>query len=49
MRTRAKLGEMTMRVELQAEFLEKRGYGEELRKLLRREGGRVPRRAGRIP
>ena len=36
MRTRAKLGEMTMRVELQAELLEKRGYGEELRKLLRR-------------
>jgi len=27
MRTRAKLGEMTMRVELQAELLEKRGYG----------------------
>ena len=39
MRTRAKLGEMTMRVELQAELLEKRGYGEELRKLLRRAGG----------
>ena len=35
MRTRAKLGEMTMRVELQAELLEKRGYGEELWKLLR--------------
>ena len=35
MRTRAKLGEMTMRVELQAELLEKRGYGDELRKLLR--------------
>ena len=31
MRTRAKLGEMTMRVELQAELLEKRGYGDELR------------------
>ncbi len=39
MRTRAKLGEMTMRVELQAELLEKRGYGDELRKLLRRLGG----------
>ncbi len=34
MRTRAKLGEMTMRVELQAELLEKRGYGGELRNLL---------------
>ena len=32
MRTRAKLGEMTMRVELQTELLEKRGYGDELRK-----------------
>ena len=39
MRTRAKLGEMTMRVELQGELLEKRGYGDELRKLLRRAGG----------
>ena len=39
MRTRAKLGEMTMRVELQAELLEKRGYGDELRKLLRRLAG----------
>ena len=39
MRTRAKLGEMTMRVELQGELLEKRGYGDELRKLLRRLGG----------
>ena len=39
MRTRAKLGEMTMRVELQAELLEKRGYGSELRKLLKRSGG----------
>ena len=39
MRTRAKLGEMTMRVKLQAELLEKRGYGEELRKLLRRLAG----------
>ena len=39
MRTRAKLGEMTMRVELQAELLEKRGFGDELGKLLRRSGG----------
>ena len=39
MRTRAKLGEMTMRVELQAELLEKRGYGDELRKLLKRLDG----------
>ena len=39
MRTRAKLGEMTMRVELQAELLEKRGFGDELRKLLRRMDG----------
>ena len=39
MRTRAKLGEMTMEVELQAELLEKRGYGGELRKLLKRSGG----------
>ena len=39
MRTRAKLGEMTMRVELQAELLEKTGYGDELRKLLRRLDG----------
>ncbi len=38
MQTRAKLGEMTMRVELQAELLEKRGCGDELRKLLRRAG-----------
>ncbi len=36
MRTRAKLGEMTMRMELAAELLEKRGFGQELRKLLRR-------------
>ena len=35
-RTRAKLGEMTMRVELASELLEKRGYGDELRKLLKR-------------
>ena len=39
MRTRAKLGEMTMRVELPAELLEKRGYGDELRKLLKHSGG----------
>ena len=38
MRTRAKLGEMTMRLELASELLEKRGYGEELRKLLKRSG-----------
>ncbi len=36
MRTRAKLGELTMRMELATELLEKRGHGEELRKLLRR-------------
>lgn len=39
MRTRAKLGEVTMRVELQAELLEKRGFGGELRRLLKRAGG----------
>ena len=40
MRTRAKLREVTMRVELQAELLKKRGYdGGELRKLLRRLDG----------
>ncbi len=39
MRTRAKLGELTMRVELQAELLEKRGYGDELRRLLKRLDG----------
>jgi len=37
-RTRAKLGEITMRLELASELLEKRGYGEDLRKLLRRSG-----------
>ena len=37
--TRAKLGEMTMRMELAAELLEKRGFGQELRKLLRRGSG----------
>ena len=35
-RTRAKLGEMTMRMELASELLEKRGYGDELKKLLKR-------------
>lgn len=35
-RTRAKLGEMTMRLELARELLEKRGYGDDLRKLLTR-------------
>jgi hypothetical protein len=35
-RTRAKLGEMTMRMELAGELLEKRGFGEDLRKLLKR-------------
>lgn len=35
-RTRAKLGEVTMRMELAKELLEKRGYGDELRKLLKR-------------
>ena len=35
-RTRAKLGEVTMRMELASELLEKRGYGDDLRKLLKR-------------
>ena len=35
-RTRAKLGELTMRMELATELLEKRGYGDELKKLLKR-------------
>jgi transposase len=35
-RTRAKLGEMTMRMELAEELLEKRGYADELKKLLKR-------------
>ena len=35
-RTRAKLGDMTMRMELVSELLEKRGYGDDLRKLLKR-------------
>ena len=36
LRTRAKLGEMPMRMELATELLEKRGFGQELRKLLKR-------------
>ena len=35
-RTRAKLGETMMKLELAQDLLEKRGYGEELQKLLRR-------------
>lgn len=35
LRTRAKLGETMMKLELAQDLLEKRGYGEELRKLLR--------------
>ena len=35
-RTRAKLGELPMRLELASELLEKRGYGDELRMLLKR-------------
>ena len=38
-RTRAKLGELTMRLELARELLEKRGYGDELEKLLKRGRG----------
>ena len=39
MRARAKLGEMTMRVELQADLLENgEGDGDELRKLLKHSG-----------
>ena len=34
-RTRAKLGELTMRMELATELLEKRGYGDELKRLLK--------------
>jgi transposase len=34
-RTRAKLGETMMKLELVQDLLEKRGYGEEVRKLLR--------------
>ena len=36
LRTRAKLGEVTMRLELASELLEKRGYGDDLKKLLKR-------------
>ena len=39
MRTRAKLGEMTMRVELQAELLENGGTGMSLGSSLRRLNG----------
>jgi transposase-like protein len=35
-RTRAKLGETMMRNELMEDLLEKRGYGDELRRLLKR-------------
>ena len=44
-RTRAKLGELTMRIELATELLEKRGYGDELKRLLKRGRGfgSVPR------
>ena len=35
-RTQAKLGELTMRLELARELLEKREYGDELRTLLKR-------------
>jgi len=35
-RTQAKLGETLMRLELASDLLEKRGYAEELKKLLRR-------------
>ena len=35
-RTRAKLGEVMMRLELAEGLLEKRGYGEDLKKLSRR-------------
>ena len=37
-RTRAKLGETMMKLELAEHLLEKRGYGEELRKLRRQQG-----------
>ena len=39
LRTRAKLGELTMRMELATELLEKRGFGDELRKALLKRGG----------
>ena len=35
-RTRAKLGETMMKLELAEDLLEKRGYGDELKKLLKR-------------
>ncbi len=35
-RTRAKVGELTMKLELAAGLLEKRGYADDLKKLLRR-------------
>ena len=38
-RTRAKLGEVMMRLELSEELLEIRGYGAELKKLLKRDLG----------
>jgi hypothetical protein len=38
MRTQAKLGETMMKLELAEHLLEKRGYGEELRKLKRQQG-----------
>ena len=38
LRTRAKLGEVTMRLELASQLLEKRGYRDDLRKLLKRSG-----------
>jgi transposase-like protein len=37
-RTQAKLGETMMKLELAEHLLEKRGYGEELRKLKRQQG-----------
>lgn len=38
-RTRAKLGEVMMRLELSEDLLEKRGYGAELKKLFKRDLG----------
>lgn len=37
-RTRAKVGELTMKLELAAGLLEKRGYADDLKRLLRRRG-----------
>ncbi len=48
-RTRAKLGEMTMRMELASELLEKRGYGDDLRKLLKRRARMSPATRRRYP